>query len=60
MEPLLTAREACGLLRVSPSTLYRLIREEGLPAIKPAQDLRFRPSDIEQWIETRRKVVPSA
>jgi len=58
MEELLTAGEACRVLKVSKSTLYRLIREEGLPTIRPGKDRRFSPSDLQKWLETRRLVVP--
>ena len=54
MSPLLTVAQAAELLAVSRPTVYRLIREEGLPAVRPSGDLRFREEDIEQWVESRR------
>ena len=34
LSEVLGTREACALLRVKPPTLYRLVREQGLPCRK--------------------------
>jgi excisionase family DNA binding protein len=54
VEPLLTVEDVADLLRCSRATVYRAHRELGLPAVKPAGDLRFRASDLEKWLSSRR------
>lgn len=53
MSPLLTVAEAAEYLAVSKVTVYRLVREQGLPAVKVTADIRFRLSDIERWLDGR-------
>jgi excisionase family DNA binding protein len=50
---LLTVREVADLLRISPSSVWRLHRTEGLPGVRPGRDLRFRLEDVEAWIASR-------
>jgi excisionase family DNA binding protein len=57
MERLLTAREAADLLRVSRTTLYRLLKDQQLPAVRMQKDLRFRASDLEVWLNSKREVA---
>lgn len=47
--------EACRLLRVHRNTLYRLIRDESLPAFKMTRGgrWRFRKSDLRDWLEDK-------
>jgi excisionase family DNA binding protein len=52
--PLLTVADVAELLRVSKPSIYRLVRDAGLPAVRPTGDIRFRPEDVEAWIESRR------
>lgn len=59
MTPLLTVAEAAELLRVSKPSVYRAIRNGGLPAVRPAGDVRIRPDDLEAWLETRRVGAPA-
>ena len=54
MAQLLTVAEAAELLRVSKPTLYRLIRQQGLPVVKLMSDIRLDPNDIAAWIESRK------
>jgi excisionase family DNA binding protein len=54
IEPLLTVDELAALLRVSKASVWRWHREEGLPAVRPAGDLRFRSEDVATWIEGRK------
>jgi excisionase family DNA binding protein len=46
---MLTLREVCQLLRVHPSTVYRLIKTGKLPAFKIGRDFRFNRESIEKW-----------
>jgi excisionase family DNA binding protein len=54
LSPLLTVQQCAELLAVSRPTLYRLVRDHGLPVIRPTgNDMRFRPEDIEAWLDSR-------
>jgi excisionase family DNA binding protein len=56
LSPLLTVQQCAELLAVSRPTVYRLVRDHGLPVVRPTgNDIRFRPEDLESWLE-RRKV----
>jgi excisionase family DNA binding protein len=46
----LTVRELAGYLRVHQTTVYRLLREQKLPAFRVGADWRFNREVIEQWI----------
>lgn len=48
---LLTISEVAKFLRLHHSTVYRLAREERLPAVKIGSQWRFHQSHIEQWLE---------
>ena len=50
-EQLLTPAEAQAILRVSKSKMYRLIHQEGLPAIKLGSTYRIRRSDLDRFLE---------
>jgi excisionase family DNA binding protein len=47
--------EACKFLGVHRNTLYRLIREEELPAFKMTRGgrWRFRRTDLRDWLEDK-------
>jgi excisionase family DNA binding protein len=46
----LTVKEVCEILRVHPSTIYRLTRHGEIPAFKIGTDWRFRTDVIERWL----------
>ena len=50
---LLTKREASEALGISPSTLDRLRREHGLPAVKIDGLVLFRPAALDAWAAER-------
>jgi excisionase family DNA binding protein len=51
---LLTAREVAGLAGVCPETVLRWTRCGELPAIRlPGGRLRYRPAELEAWLEAR-------
>jgi excisionase family DNA binding protein len=50
-EPLLTAVEAAGLLRVPRSTLYELVRSRHLPHVRLGRSLRFTRAGLAAWVE---------
>jgi excisionase family DNA binding protein len=47
----LTLEEVAELLRVHPSTIYRLLNKGDLPAFKVGSDWRFNQESIEQWLK---------
>lgn len=48
---LLTAQEVADLLRVSTMTVYRLIRQGELPAVRVGRSYRVRRPDLEAYLE---------
>jgi excisionase family DNA binding protein len=47
---LLTVRELAGYLRIHQGTVYRLLREQKLPAFRVGADWRFNRQEIERWM----------
>ena len=47
----LTTEEVLGCLKVNPRTIYRLIRNGELPAIRIGRQWRFRRADLDRWVE---------
>jgi excisionase family DNA binding protein len=47
----LTTDEVLGYLNTTPRTIYRLIRNGELPAIRIGRQWRFRRADLDRWIE---------
>ena len=50
----MTTEEVLGCLRVTPRTIYRLIKSGELPAVRLGRQWRFRRSDLNDWIERQR------
>ena len=63
-EALLTTDEVLARLRITPRRMYRLIRCGELPAVRIGRQWRFRPGDVESWMERQREsceaLAPSA
>jgi excisionase family DNA binding protein len=60
IEPLLTAKEAAQLLRVSLSWLAKTrMRGDGIPHIKIGRAVRYRASDLSQWMKGQRRFSTS-
>jgi excisionase family DNA binding protein len=62
----LTTKEVCHLLRIHPSTLYKLTRQGKIPSFRVGTDWRFRTELIERWMAEKsmyarqvRKVIKS-
>ena len=53
-ERLLTVPEVATLLAVKPSTIRAYAERGTLPCVRIGNRLRFLPSDISEWIESRR------
>ena len=50
----LTVEEVAAQLQVTPRTIQRWIRIEGLPAIKLARAVRVDAEDLAQWLQVRK------
>ena len=50
---LLTVREVAESMRVSTMTVYRLIRDGDMPAIRVGKHFRLRADDVELFLEAR-------
>ena len=53
----LTTEEVLGYLRVTPRTIYRLIRSGELPAVRIGRQWRFRRTDLDEWLNRQRAVT---
>jgi excisionase family DNA binding protein len=53
----LTTEEVLGYLRVTPRTIYRLIRSGELPAVRIGRQWRFRRTDLDDWLDRQRAVT---
>lgn len=53
----LTTEEVLGYLKVNPRTIYRLIRNGDLPAVRIGRQWRFRRSDLDAWLERQRPFI---
>lgn len=45
----LTVQEVSNYLRVHPSTIYRMLKKNQLPAFRVGSDWRFTVEAIDQW-----------
>ena len=63
----LTVREVCELLRIHPTTVYKLVRQGKIPSFRIGSYWRFRTDLIERWMAEKsmyarqiRKVIESS
>ncbi len=57
---LLTVREVAATMRVSTMTVYRLIRDGDMPAIRVGKHFRLRADDVTSFLTARTvNAVPS-
>jgi excisionase family DNA binding protein len=61
MNDLLTPRQLAAAWQTSVPTIYRLVREAGLPIVKlhDRADIRFDPDAVDAWLERRKVTVAS-
>ena len=59
LEQYLSTKELMALLRVSRSTISRLL-EEGLPCLKVGHQNRFPKEEVIEWLKERDEVVSEA
>lgn len=55
MEELFTLEELSKYLKISKPTLYKMVGKGEIPALKIANQWRFKKEDINRWIEKQRK-----
>ena len=55
----LTTEEVLTYLKVTPRTIYRLIRTGELPAVRIGRQWRFRPGDLDLWLDRQRHSIKS-
>ena len=55
----LTTEDVLAYLKVTPRTIYRLIRTGELPAVRIGRQWRFRRADLDDWLERQRVTVSS-
>jgi excisionase family DNA binding protein len=51
----MTVREVSAYLRVHPSTIYRLLKHNQIPAFHMGSDWRFNVESIDRWCLEREK-----
>jgi excisionase family DNA binding protein len=57
---LLTPQQLADQWQVSLATVYRLIRDDGLPVVRlhKRADIRIAPEDAAAWLESRKVGTP--
>ena len=48
---IMTLEETAQYLKLGKSTLYKMAREGKIPAVKIANQWRFRKEDIDSWLQ---------
>ena len=51
LQAFLTTEDVLGYLKTTPRTIYRLIRNGELPAVRIGRQWRFRRADLDRWVE---------
>jgi len=60
MENYWKAREVAAALQISTQTVYRYVANGEIPFHKLNRSVRFKPSEIERWVESKASGVPTA
>jgi excisionase family DNA binding protein len=58
MEELVTVQEVALYLKMNPQTIYRFAQQGRIPALKVGSRWRFRPADIEAWLQQQDDLAP--
>ncbi len=48
---IMTLEETAKYLKIGKSTLYKMAREGKIPAVKIANQWRFKKEDIDKWLQ---------
>jgi excisionase family DNA binding protein len=57
VDRVLTLRELANYLRVHPTTVYRLLKKNQLPAFKVGSDWRFNLELIDKWRQEAQRIA---
>ena len=57
MPEILTVKEVCDILKVSKSTLYRVIRSNELQSVKVRSAIRIKKDDLVRYIDSYGQAV---
>ena len=49
--PLMTVQEAAKYLKISPDTVYVLVRSQTFPAIKVGNSWRILRKELDEWLQ---------
>jgi excisionase family DNA binding protein len=60
MENYWKVQEVAAALQISVQTVYRYVANGEIPYHKLNKAVRFKPSEIESWIESKAAGVPAA
>jgi excisionase family DNA binding protein len=60
MEHYWKVREVAAALQISAQTVYRYVANGKIPFHKLNRSVRFKPSEIERWIESKGTDIPAA
>jgi excisionase family DNA binding protein len=58
MENYWRVQEVAAALKISVQTVYRYVANDEIPFHKIIRAIRFKPSEIESWIESKAAGVP--
>lgn len=50
LDSLMTVKEVCSMLRVSPQTLYKMLEVGSIPALRVGNQWRFERQRVLEWI----------
>ena len=56
-DEILTLKEVAKYLKLAEKTAYRFAAEGKLPSFKVGGSWRFKRTDVENWIESRKKGI---
>ena len=59
-ENLLSIRDVATMFAISPRSVYRLIREDGLPHFRIRSKLRFSVESLHSWVCDRTSAAPGS
>lgn len=59
-EKLLTIEDLAEYFQVSKKTVYRLLKQKQLPAVRISGQWRFREEAIERWLQEKQSAERSA
>ncbi|MEE1047439.1 MAG: helix-turn-helix domain-containing protein [Clostridia bacterium] len=57
MTEVLTISDVCAILKVSRTTVYRIIKEKQLKAIRVRKTVRVKMSDLEEYLSAYDEAV---